>query len=99
MADAAENLDLDTAPGDGPVRVNDVSAETLRNIIERIERLEADKKGIQEDISEVKKEAKGEGFDIKTINAILKLRKKDSRTIEEEELLLLVYKRALGMEE
>ena len=92
---AAENLDQD-AP-DAPVSVNNVKSEALRSVIERIERLVERKEGITADIKLVKAEAKSEGFDIKTINELLKLRKKDATTLEQEELLLEVYKRALGM--
>ena len=98
MADAAEDLlDLDTTPGDGPTSVNGVSAQELRDLIRRIENLEEQKKGIADDIALTKKEAKANGFDVKTINTIVKLRKKDAREIEEEETLLVAYQRALGM--
>ena len=93
MADAAHNIHT----GDAPLSVNGVKAEELQRIIERIENLEEQKKGIQEDISEVKKEAKNDGFNVQTINSIIKIRKKDSRTLAEEQELLDIYKRALGM--
>lgn len=92
---AAENLDQDAPVA--PVSVNNVKSEALRSVIERIERLVERKEGITADIKLVKAEAKSEGFDIKTINELLKLRKKDASTLEQEELLLEVYKRALGM--
>lgn len=97
MTDTAEILDIDTTQNKTPVSVNGVKAEELQRIIDRIERLEEDKKGIAEDIKAVKGEAKSDGFDIKTITEILKLRKKDAHTIEEEEMMIEVYKRALGM--
>ena len=59
--------------------------------------LEERKAGMAADIKLVKDEAKSTGFDIKTLNTILKLRKMDATTIEAEELLLEIYKRALGM--
>lgn len=74
-----------------------LSAEHLKQFIERIERLEEDKKNIQEDIKEVFAEAKGTGFDGPTMKEILKLRKKDKADIDEAEYLLDTYKRALGM--
>ena len=92
---AAENLDQDAPVA--PASVNGVKAETLRDYIERIERLVERKEGITDDIKLVKQEAKAEGFDTKTINEILKIRKKDSATLEQEEQLLDIYKRALGM--
>jgi len=92
---AAENLDHDAPVA--PASVNGVKAEALQDIIDRIERLVERKEGVTADIKLVKAEAKAEGFDPKTITEILKLRKKDAATLEQEELLLEVYKRALGM--
>lgn len=74
-----------------------LSAEHLRQFIERIERLEEEKKNIAEDIKEVFAEAKGSGFDTPTMRDILKLRKQDAADIEEAEYLLDTYKRVLGM--
>ena len=74
-----------------------LSAEHLKQFIERIERLEEEKKTIAEDIKEVFAEAKGTGFDAGTMRSIIKLRKKDKADLEEEEYLLDTYKRALGM--
>lgn len=74
-----------------------LSAEHLRQFIERIERLEIEKQNLVADIKEVKSEAKANGFDVKAINEILKLRKKNKSEIEEEEYILDTYKRALGM--
>ena len=92
-----ESQDAGTSSSNGPVSVNGVSAEELKKLIDRIENLESQKTAIAEDIKLVKQEGKAQGFDTKTVNAILKLRKKDAATIEQEELLLEVYKRALGM--
>lgn len=74
-----------------------LSAEHLKQFIERIERLEEEKKTIAEDIKEVFAEAKGTGFDAPTMRTIIKLRKKDKSDLEEEEYLLDTYKIALGM--
>ncbi len=74
-----------------------LSAEHLKQFIERIERLEEEKKTIAEDIKEVFAEAKGTGFDAATMRTIIKLRKKDQADLEEEEYLLDTYKRAMGM--
>lgn len=74
-----------------------VTAEQLRTYIERIERLEEEKKNISQDIREVFAEAKGNGFDVKTMRTILKLRKIDANDLQEQEYLLDTYKRALGM--
>lgn len=74
-----------------------LSAEHLKQFIERIERLTEDKKGIQEDIKEIFAEAKGTGFEPSIMKEIIKLRAKDKADLEEEEYLLDTYKRAMGM--
>jgi uncharacterized protein (UPF0335 family) len=68
----------------------------LRQFIERLERLEEERKGISDDIRDVKAEAKGRGFDVKTINTILKMRKMDEAERQEQEALLELYLNALG---
>jgi len=73
------------------------SAEHLKQFIERLERLDSERGNINVDIREVFAEAKGSGFDAKTMRAILKLRKIDANELSEQEYLLEVYKRALGM--
>ena len=75
-----------------------VAAGQLRAVVERIERLEEDKKAIADDIKDVYAEAKGTGFDIKALRTIVRLRKKDQAEREEEESILDLYKAALGME-
>jgi uncharacterized protein (UPF0335 family) len=74
-----------------------VAADQLRSIIERVERLEEEKKALQEDIKGVFSEAKGNGFDVKTIRKILSIRKKDAADLSEEEEILSLYMAALGM--
>ena len=74
-----------------------VSAEQLRLFIERIERLEEDKKGLADDIKDVYSEAKGTGFDTKTMRAIVRLRKMEKAARQEAEALLDTYKTALGL--
>ncbi|AHA28099.1 hypothetical protein lam_756 [Candidatus Liberibacter americanus str. Sao Paulo] len=71
--------------------------EQLRSFIERIERLEQEKKVLSENIKEVYSEAKATGFDIKALRKIISLRKKDEQEWIEEEQILDVYLRALGM--
>lgn len=77
---------------------NTVSAAQLRSFIERVERLEEEKKGIAEDIKEVFGEAKSQGFDVKTMRSIIKLRALDKAKRQEAEALLETYKTALGIE-
>lgn len=75
-----------------------VAAGQLRAFIERVERLDEEKKTIAEDISEVFAEMKGNGFSVKAVRAIIKLRKKDQAERQEDEAILDLYKAALGME-
>jgi uncharacterized protein (UPF0335 family) len=77
--------------------VGGIAGERLKSFIERIERLEEEKKALAEDIKEVFAEAKGVGFDVKTMRQIIKLRKMDRDDLDEQEALLDTYKRALGM--
>ena len=75
-----------------------ISQEQLTSLIQRIERLEEEKRNVSDDIKGVYQEAKSQGFDPKIIRQIIKLRAKDASEIEEEEYLLDVYKKALGTE-
>ncbi len=75
-----------------------VAAEQLRPFIERIERLEEEKKGIADDIKDVYLEAKSNGYDVKTMRAIVRLRKLENHVRQEAEALLETYKNALGIE-
>ncbi|MFY8106869.1 MAG: DUF2312 domain-containing protein [Elstera sp.] len=77
--------------------VGGVAADQLRSYIERIERLEEEKSGIAADIKDVFAEAKGNGFDVKTMRQIIRLRKLEEIDRQEQETLLDLYKRALGM--
>jgi uncharacterized protein (UPF0335 family) len=74
-----------------------ISAEQLRLFIERIERLEEEKKGIADDIKDVYGEAKSTGFDAKTMRAIIKLRKMEKHHRDEAEAMMELYKAALGL--
>lgn len=77
--------------------VGGIAGDRLKSFIERIERLEEEKRVLAEDIKEVYAEAKGTGFDIKIMRQIIRLRKRDQDDIDEEETLLDLYKRAMGM--
>lgn len=77
--------------------VGGVAGERLRSFVERIERLEEEKAALMEDIKEVYAEAKGVGFDTKTIRKVVSLRKMDSEKRRESEDLLDLYKTAIGM--
>ncbi|MCJ8325235.1 MAG: DUF2312 domain-containing protein [Rhizobiales bacterium] len=74
-----------------------VARDRLKSFIERVERLEQEKKAITDDIKEVFAEAKGEGFDVKVIRMIIAIRKQDSNERSEQEAILDLYLHALGM--
>ncbi|MFA6123043.1 MAG: DUF2312 domain-containing protein [Sphingomonas sp.] len=74
-----------------------IAADQLRLLIERIERLEEEKKGIADDIKDVYGEAKSTGFDVKTMRAIIRLRKMEKHHREEAEMMMETYLAALGM--
>lgn len=74
-----------------------VTAAELRQFVERIERLEAEKKAIADQIREVYAESKSRGYDQKALRAIVGLRKLDKDQIDEQEAVLEMYKDALGM--
>ena len=73
------------------------TADELRQFIERIERLDAEKKDLAEQQKEVMAEAKGRGYDTKVMRKLITLRKRDQNDIAEEEAILEMYKEALGM--
>jgi len=79
--------------------VGGVAGAQLRSYIERIERLEEEKAALSADIREVYAEAKGNGFEPKTMRQIVRLRKMDKDDRDEQETLLEIYKAALGMAE
>jgi len=79
--------------------VGGITAEQLKAYIERVERLEEEKAAIAADVREVFAEAKANGFDTKIMRQVIRLRKMDSDDRTEQEALLDLYKRALGMGE
>ncbi len=80
------------------MRVGGIAADELRSIIERVERLEKDKANLMADIREVFAEAKGNGYDVKTLRQVIRLRRVDPAERQEAEILLDVYLRSLGMQ-
>jgi uncharacterized protein (UPF0335 family) len=74
-----------------------VTADELRQFIERIERLEQEKRDIADQVKEVFAEAKGRGYDIKVMRKVIALRKREPDDIAEEEAVLEMYRQALGM--
>ena len=77
--------------------VGGIAGDRLKSFIERIERLEEEKRDLVTDIGEVYKEAKGAGFDTKIMRRLVKERRMDKDDLDEQEALLDVYRRALGM--
>lgn len=77
--------------------IGGVASERLKSFVERIERLEEEKKSLADDIRDVYAEAKGAGFDVKILRQVIKLRKMDKNDRDEMEEVLSVYLRALGM--
>jgi uncharacterized protein (UPF0335 family) len=71
--------------------------EHLRSFIERVERLEEERSALTADIREVYSEAKGQGFDVKIMRQVVRLRKMDTAEFQEHEALLDTYKRAMNM--
>ena len=77
--------------------VEGVAQDQLRSFVERIERLEEEKKTISDDIKDVYAEAKGNGFDTRVLRRVISLRKQDQNERQEQEAILDLYLQALGM--
>ena len=90
--------DSEKSESNVPKEVGGVTGERLRSFIERVERLEEEKSALAEDIKDIYAEAKGFGFDAKTMRKIVRLRKMDLEKRREEDELLELYKAAIGME-
>ena len=84
-------------PESAPAGAEGVAADRLRSFVERLERLEDERKDVGERISDVLAEAKGEGFDVKTLRQVLRIRRMKPADRNEQEELLEIYKTALGM--
>jgi uncharacterized protein (UPF0335 family) len=79
------------------VKQGNVAADQLKSIVNRIEKLEEERAAIGDDIRDVFAEAKGNGYDVKALRQVLKLRKMDASERDEQEAVLDTYLRALGM--
>ncbi|MDB5314832.1 MAG: hypothetical protein JWO26_244 [Rhodospirillales bacterium] len=77
--------------------VGGIAGDRLRSIIERIERLEEERKSLGDDIKDIYAEAKSAGFDVKVLRQVIRIRKQEPADVEEQETLLDLYRRALGM--
>ncbi len=89
--------DIESGHSSGPDASYRVTADELRQFVERFERLELEKKDIADQQKEVMAEAKGRGYDTKAMRKLIALRKKSADEIAEEEAILDMYKEALGM--
>ena len=101
IASSGQQKDIETELG-GPskknaAKVGGIAADRLRSLVERIERLEEERKALGGDIRDIFVEAKSAGFDVKVLRALLRIRKQEPADVEEQETLLDVYRRALGM--
>ena len=74
-----------------------IAADRLRSLVDRIERLEEERKALGSDIRDIYAEAKSAGFDVKVLRQLIRVRKQEPADVEEQETLLDVYRRALGM--
>ena len=74
-----------------------VAADRLRSLVDRIERLEEERKALGGDIRDIYAEAKSAGFDVKVLRQLIRVRRQEPADVEEQETLLDVYRRALGM--
>ena len=83
--------------GDDAAATGGIAADRLRSIIERVERLEEERKALGSDIKDIFAEAKSAGFDVKVLRQIIRIRRQEPAEVEEQETLLDVYRRALGM--
>lgn len=77
--------------------VGGIAADRLRSIIERVERLEEEKKALSSDVKDIMAEAKSAGFDVKVIRQVIRIRKQEPAEVEEQETLLDLYRHAMGM--
>jgi uncharacterized protein (UPF0335 family) len=79
------------------IKTGGVGADRLRSLVERIERLEEERKALASDIKDIYAEAKSAGYDVKVLRQLIRIRKQEAAEVEEQETLLDVYRRALGM--
>ena len=75
---------------------NNINADRLRSIVERIERMEEERKSIVSDIKDIYSEAKGAGFEVRALRQLIKLRSMNEADVVEQENMLDIYRRALG---
>ena len=79
------------------IKSGGVAVDRLRSLVQRIERLEEERKALGSDIKDIYAEAKSAGFDVKVLRQLIRIRKQEAAEVEEQETILDIYKRALGM--
>jgi hypothetical protein len=79
------------------IKAGGVAVDRLRSLVERIERLEEERKALGNDIKDIYLEAKSAGFDVKVLRQLIRIRKQEAAEVEEQETMLDIYRRALGM--
>ena len=91
---------LDAATTEAPEETaqwGNIAADRLRSLVERIECLEEERKALSSDIKDIYGEAKSAGFDVKVLRQLIRIRKQEPADVEEQDTLLDLYKRAIGM--
>ncbi len=78
-------------------QVGGIAADRLRSLIDRIERLTEERKALSSDIKDIYAEAKSAGFDVKVLRQLIRIRQLEPADVEEQETLLDIYRRAIGM--
>ncbi len=79
------------------IKAGGVAVDRLRSLVERIERLEEERKALGADIKDIYAEAKSAGFDVAVLRQLIRIRKQPATEVEEQETMLDIYRRALGM--
>jgi uncharacterized protein (UPF0335 family) len=79
------------------IKSGGIAVDRLRSLVERIERLEEERKALSSDIKDIYAEAKSAGFDPKVLKQLIRIRKQEAAEVEEQETMLDIYRRALGM--
>jgi uncharacterized protein (UPF0335 family) len=82
---------------DEEIKSGGIAVDRLRSLVERIERLEEERRALSADIKDIYAEAKSAGFDSKVLRQLISIRKLEAATVEEQETMLDIYRRALGM--
>ena len=97
LATAERRGTMAKAVSEEEIKSGGVAVDRLRSLVERIERLEEERKALGSDIKDIYAEAKSAGFDPKVLRQLIRIRKQEAAEVEEQETMLDIYRRALGM--